>query len=286
MKALVLSGGGSKGRYELGALKKWLFEDKIQYDIITGVSVGALNGSFLAQFPKGQEVQAWNALNDLWSKINDAAVYRKWPIFGEVAALWKQSVYDSSPLQKLVRATLDPMKIRASGKKLRVGAVGLSTGEYRVFGESYIAIADAVLASSSFPAMLTPILMEGQLWTDGGVRSVTPLQAAIDLGADDIDVVLCSSKETNVNFPKDGKTLQIAFRCIEVMGDEIIEDDFKGAEAKNKLLAAGMSVGSARLLKMRLVRPEKGLISNSLDFDPVKGQLMIDQGYKDATAIG
>jgi NTE family protein len=285
MKALVLSGGGSKGRYELGALKKWMLEDGVQYDIITGVSVGALNGAFLAQYKIGQEPTAWLALNEMWSKISDPAVYRKWPIFGELAALWKQSVYDSTPLQNLVRANLDPVKIRSSGRKLRVGAVGLSTGEYRAFPETYTGIVDAVLASSSFPAMLTPIKMEGQLWTDGGVRSVTPLKAAIDLGADDIDVILCSSKESQVAFPPNAVTLKIAMRCIEVMGDQIVADDFKVAEQKNALLNAGAKI-DARLLKLRLVRPATSLIDNSLDFDPVKGKEMFDRGYNDAQAIG
>lgn len=52
MLGLVLSGGGEKGAYQVGALR-YLVEKGIDPDIITGVSVGAMNGGFLSQFPKG-----------------------------------------------------------------------------------------------------------------------------------------------------------------------------------------------------------------------------------------
>jgi len=52
MKALVLSGGGCKGAFQLGVLKKLQEEDpELDYDIYTGISVGALNSSLLATGP-------------------------------------------------------------------------------------------------------------------------------------------------------------------------------------------------------------------------------------------
>ena len=54
MRGIVLSGGGSKGAYQMGvwaALKKL----NIHYDIVTGTSVGALNAALMVQitFYKG-----------------------------------------------------------------------------------------------------------------------------------------------------------------------------------------------------------------------------------------
>ncbi len=62
MRALVLSGGGAKGAYEVGALKYLLLDKETQYDIICGVSVGALNASFLSMYPLGQEKVAYQNL--------------------------------------------------------------------------------------------------------------------------------------------------------------------------------------------------------------------------------
>ena len=50
-KFLVLSGGGSKGSYELGVIER-LAEAGNSYDGFTGVSVGALNASVLAMYDK------------------------------------------------------------------------------------------------------------------------------------------------------------------------------------------------------------------------------------------
>ena len=47
-RALVLAGGGSKGAYEVGFVKA-LHELGIEYHIVTGTSIGALNGCLLAQ---------------------------------------------------------------------------------------------------------------------------------------------------------------------------------------------------------------------------------------------
>ena len=45
-RAVVLSGGGSKGSYEIGVWKA-LRRLHIKYDIVTGTSIGALNGALM-----------------------------------------------------------------------------------------------------------------------------------------------------------------------------------------------------------------------------------------------
>ena len=58
-RAIVLSGGGSKGAYQIGfwkALKKL----NIKYDIVTGSSVGALNGAFMTQNVYYKTYYNWN----------------------------------------------------------------------------------------------------------------------------------------------------------------------------------------------------------------------------------
>ena len=45
--ALVLAGGGTKGAYQIGALKA-LKELGIEIEAITGASIGAINGAIVA----------------------------------------------------------------------------------------------------------------------------------------------------------------------------------------------------------------------------------------------
>lgn len=57
-RALVLRGGGTKGGYEVGVLKAFLEKlpaGEMNYDVINGISIGALNGGTFSLFPPGEE---------------------------------------------------------------------------------------------------------------------------------------------------------------------------------------------------------------------------------------
>ncbi len=66
-RAVVLAGGGSKGAYEAGFMKA-LSELGIDYQIVTGTSIGAMNGCLLAQ-------QDLEALEKLWNHIDISQVF-------------------------------------------------------------------------------------------------------------------------------------------------------------------------------------------------------------------
>ena len=62
MRAVVLSGGGSKGSYQIGVWKA-LRKLKIKYDIVTGTSVGALNGALMVQNKFHKAYKLWKEIN-------------------------------------------------------------------------------------------------------------------------------------------------------------------------------------------------------------------------------
>src|SRR5271157_3363412 len=127
MKALVLSGGGAKGAFSVGCLQYLMGELQTHYEILCGVSVGAINVSFLAQFAIGQEVEAVEQMKNWWLKLDDDKIYRRWKPFGRLHSIWRSSVYDSAPLQELIRKNISLDKIRISGKKVSVGTVSISS---------------------------------------------------------------------------------------------------------------------------------------------------------------
>jgi NTE family protein len=273
MKALVLSGGGSKGAYEAGVVKYLMDFEGRRYDLFAGVSVGALNAAFLAQYgdvsPLSVHSQQYAAedLVNLWKSLDNSNVFKNWfPPY--VSALWRPSVFDSSPLQKLVRSIL---KKPGPNKKLRVGATGLDTGTFRVFDETYPDVATAVLASSAFPGMLLPVEIEGQLYTDGGVCNNTPLRQAISAGATEIDVILCSPlDDPSTSFQAKTTAVNVGFRAISLLTDQVQRDSLVDCMVNRTDL------------KIRLIKPSAVLTSNPLDFSPSLIASMLKQGYADA----
>src|SRR5271167_1794346 len=107
MRALVLSGGGSKGAYQAGALKYILGELAVAYDVFCGVSVGAINCAFLSMFPAGEEELSGRKIHELWGTLDNSKIYRRWRPFGRLHAIWNKSFFDSSPLHHLLHKHID-----------------------------------------------------------------------------------------------------------------------------------------------------------------------------------
>lgn len=281
MRALVLAGGGSKGAYQVGALSKWMSEDKIDYEIVCGTSVGAINAAFLAQTPLGMPGAAQFALQYLWNTVNTKKIWKRWFPFGKLESLWKPSVYNSQPVQQWIRSGLDTKAVAASGRKLRIVAVSFTTGEAKVVTENEPNLADWVIASAAFPVMLTPITIDGEVWTDGGLRAVTPLGEAIRAGATDIDVILCSpSAGTGSQDMSKAHAIPAQLgRAIGILADEVSRADLQICGLKNDLVDLKPQY---RKVNLRVLEPSDGLISDSLDFDHAKITAMMERGYQDA----
>ncbi len=285
MRALVLSGGGSRGAYQAGVVWHLLRDLRIEYDIIAGASVGALNGSFLAMYAPGETLGAAEGLRDLWFGISDKKVHKLWygGLLGKLPALWKPSVFSSAPLRELVQGTLVPERMRASGKRLRVGAVSLESGARRVWSEQDDDIVQAVLASSAFPVFLEPVRVGGELYTDDGVREATPCEEAIQAGADHLDIVMCSAPGV---YGKLGRptALHIAKQCLAAQSEEVSKWDLKVIALYNALIRAGDPVARGkRVITANVIWPNQSLeLDSSLDFTNTKARVNWARGVAEA----
>ena len=283
MRALVLSGGGDKGAYQLGALKKWMAEDLIEYDILCGISVGSINSAYLAQFPYGDPKGAWEKLNGVWARVTPSNIKKSWCPFGILSSVWKTSVYNSAPLQKWILSELDAKAIQGSGKKLRVVAVSWNTAKSYVADETNPEIAKWVVASSAFPVMLNHIEIGGEQWSDGGLRSVTPLGEAIRLGAEDIDVIMCSDPDLFPSFDPSTKAIPgRLLRSLDILTAQIEIADLRICGYKNDLAELRPEY---KKVKIRVLKPKEILTADSLSFDPNDIKRMFELGYKEACEL-
>jgi NTE family protein len=279
MKALVFSGGGAKIHYHVGAARA-LLEACPDYDLFAGVSAGAIVAAYLAQYPRGGEQVALAQLESLVEKLNDASVFQKWPL-GRLQGLWKPSFYSSAPLRALLRHELDAEAIRASGRKLRIGAVDLERGQFSVFDERTPSLHDAVLASSAFPGFLEPVRFAGGLHVDGAVRTYTPIGAAIEAGATEIDLVIASPVDPNPARMNGQSALHVIARALDLMSDEIADKDLHLAELYNELVRAGARPDK-KLVALRIIRPKIELPIGTWDFDSASALAVREQGQSDA----
>lgn len=274
MKALVLSGGAAKGSYQVGVLKKWILEDGNDYDVLIGTSIGNLNCGFLAQAPEG-ELGTWlTKLGAMWMGLDTPDVYRKW-FFCELAALWKWSVYNTEGARQIIGANIDPDALRGSGRKFRSVYVSWRTGEVLVGTEQDNDIRDKMYASASYPVFFEPAVVGDELCTDGGLRDIAPIGLALELGAKEVDVVICSNPENKDDWKADlPGVLPYALRCVDIMSTEILLNDVKMCQLKNKL-------PEYDYVDLRVIKPTKGL-GDSFDFSPKESERRMQIGYEDA----
>ena len=208
-RALVLAGGGARGAFQVGMLDHLVNEADLDFQILRGVSVGALNSAFLAQAPVGGSPadslanlkERTRALVDLWTRqiAGNDSIYHERP--GGLAgfALGADSLFSVDGLKRLMANGIDEGKVAASGRDFKVGYVSLVSGRYAEEGPAAPAFRELVLASSSLPVIFpfvrraTPGLPEDVL-VDGGIRNITPLASAFAARppADEIWVLLTS----------------------------------------------------------------------------------------------
>lgn len=280
MRALVMSGGGSRGAFQVGVLQRLIEEDKAWYKAFSGVSVGALNAGWLSQYVNGQ--LGVQGLFSLWEGLKDSDVKKKWFPFHYLHGLWKTGLYNTKPLEKLVRENLNVAQIRKSGNALRIGAVNLETLEYKLFDENSPDLCGAILGSSAFPVMFPAIKVQGHMYTDGGAREVTPLKAAIDIeGVTEIDVILASKLPGKKNRKAPKNVVDVGIAALQAALDEVTVNDVKIAQLYNQLADLGQT--NKRKIPIRVFQPETALPGEPLEFDHPSIMKMIELGYKTAS---
>jgi len=213
---LVLSGGGAKGAFQVGAERVLREEFGFRWERIFGVSVGALNAALLAQ-------QEYARLMDLWLNIREEDIYRKfpWPLVAiRLAFQHKLGFYDDTPLRKLIQkhATGRPFRTPA-----HVGRVSLVSGEYELVPSDAPDFLDAVWHSATMPVIWEAI---GPLaHVDGGLRNVTPLGDALGFKPTEIVVIPCNSAVIDTARPPTN-ILDVAKRSLtDITINEILRND-------------------------------------------------------------
>jgi len=226
-RALVLSGGGSNGSYQVGALLA-LAEAGHYWNTVHGISVGALNASWISMFSPEEQAANMNGLLDVWRSIRSTSdIYVPWSSIKPINYLYsmrKGSLNSGKPLRKLVSQFLDEQKIINSETLLTVGCVNLHSGEYTVANNRNPQIKEFILASSHLPLIFDPVIINNEKWVDGGIRHQVPIIEALKEKPDEIDVVLTTPIATRERIGDEHNLTsapRVASRASEIMNDQI-----------------------------------------------------------------
>src|SRR5215475_3301478 len=215
-RVLVLQGGGALGSYQAGAFQA-LCHAGFEPEWIAGISIGAVNAAIIAGNDAQKRV---DRLKEFWELVSSPVPWnpivkgdRSRTLFNETSAaiiatfgvpgfftprvppapLWPQgfpqslSYYDTSPLKKTLERLVDFDRINDLKCRLSVGAVGVTSGNFRYFDnfefsrQGKLIGPEHIMASGALPPGFPSIVIEGEHYWDGGISSNTPLDYVLDM---------------------------------------------------------------------------------------------------------
>lgn len=246
MRAVVLSGGGSKGSYQIGVWKA-LRKLKIKYDIVTGTSVGALNGALMVQ-------NKFHKAYKLWKEINMSTLFgediKNPKTKKELVKIYRTNFFKNGgmevvELQNLIDKNINKDTFFKSKINYGLVTINLSGKKALQLEKSKIKqekLSDYLIASAScYPAFQAKDI-DGKKYIDGGMFDNLPINLAVKLGA-----------------------------------DEIIAVDLCAPGVKQR-------VKDKKNLKITTIKPNNKL-SNFLNFNEEEAKINIKYGYNDAMKI-
>ncbi|OUR90868.1 patatin [Flavobacteriales bacterium 34_180_T64] len=210
MRALVISGGGSKGAYAGGVAQYLIEKEQRNYDIFVGTSTGSLLVPHLAvnDIPKLYSMFTNVTQQDIFSVspfVQRKKGNREFVSIDFVNSLWqfirmKRTFGESKALMRNIKRnfTLEEFElIRATKEDVIVTVTNLSKNqvEYKSIKEcSYEEFCNWIWISCNYVPFMSLATVDGFEYADGGLGCVVPIREAIKRGATEIDAVVLEAE--------------------------------------------------------------------------------------------
>ena len=292
MRALVISGGGSRGAFAGGVAEYLINQLGYKYDIWVGTSTGSLLLCHLAldKVEKIKQVFTSVSPNDIFSlnpfivrpdgdsykvKINHINVIRQFILgrktFGESFKLKKLI------LEKLTEEEFENLKSSANEVVVTVANLSLNQVEYKSIKDyNYREFCEWIWTSCNFVPFMSLNEKNGYEYADGGFGSKVPIEEAIHLGAKTIDVIILDSEMAGTNLLPSKNVFSLLTHLNLYMAERISRQNIR----IGKLIARTKDV----TLNFYYTPTSVTAHSSSLIFNAEKMKIWWDMGYHYAQA--
>lgn len=283
MKALVISGGGSKGAFAGGLAEYLITECKIKYKIFIGSSTGSLLVPLLS-------IGEIKKLKTVFTTIAQEDIFNNCPfILKKVKGVYKTKINHLGILQMFLegkktfgesenlRKLIGDNITEADFKRIQMNEVIITVSNLNTMGVeykeakdcTYLDFCDWVWASASLVPFMSLVTKNGFEYADGGMGNIVPIYQAIQKGATDLDIIVLNSMEKTAKKLPVRNALELTSRVFSFMLNQIVTDD----------LIIGRLEGQNKKIKLNFYYPEEELTTNSLIFDPGQMKQWWDYGY-------
>ena len=272
-KALVISGGGSKGAFAGGVAQYLMKEEEKEYDLFLGTSTGSLMVSHLA-------LGKLDALKKLYTNVDQKSIFSNSPftirkIAGEkvisinhLNTLWnfikgRKTFGESENLRKLIKENITREmynSIRNNNKEVVVTISNLTVNkiEYKSINDcSYEDFCDWIWGSCNYVPFMSLLEKEHCQYGDGGFGALIPIREAILRGATEIDAIILDTEVTQLNRMPSKNPFSLLFDVF----------DFMLTHVEKHNITIGKLAAKNKNVTLNLYYTPTVLTTNSLVFD-------------------
>lgn len=157
MKVLILSGGSNRGALQVGAMRAFA-ENKIKFELIIGVSIGALNSIYFGYKP---DLEGIKELENIWLNVKKENIFGNEKISALINLLRNnESIFTNEKFREFLVKT-SPVRTFSELKiKTYIVAFDILKNEKYIFGKNkHESVIDAILASTTLPPFLSTIFI-------------------------------------------------------------------------------------------------------------------------------
>ena len=285
MRALVISGGGSKGAFAGGVAQFLIEEMKNDYDLFLGTSTGSLLISHLA-LNKTQKIK------EVYTSVNQESIFSNRPFlikrkhghdqitinhFNVLRNFIKggKTFGESFNLKKLILKTItreEFAELKASNKDLvvTVSNISLNEVEYKSLKDyDYENFCEWVWISCNYAPFMSLVQKNGCEYADGGLGSMVPIEEAIKRGATEIDAIILQTEVTYFNRLPSKNVFSLITNLFSFMLDRI----------ENQNIRIGKFAAANKDVIINIYYTPTVLTTNSLIFDKVKMERWWESGF-------
>lgn len=208
-RAIALCGGGTKGAYELGVWQA-LNELQIDYQIVTGTSIGSINGALMACKDYENAKKLWGTIemkNVMEDGINltntiEGMYNQKEQIRPFLKKYVKNKGADVSPFESFIETLIDEDAVRQSGIKYGLVTVQVSPVKPKELALEDIPqgmLKEYIMCSSAIFPLFPMHKINDKTYIDGCYYDNLPIDFALRLGASE---VIAIDLHTNASHPE------------------------------------------------------------------------------------
>ncbi|MEO1012191.1 MAG: patatin-like phospholipase family protein [Bacteroidota bacterium] len=285
MRAMVISGGGSKGAFAGGVAQYLLKEAGHHYDIFIGTSTGSLLISHLA-------LGKIEKIKEIYSSVNQDSIFNNCPFIvkkkygSDIISMdhWnifknllrgKKTFGESENLRELIaesltRSEFETLKSGPVEVVVTVSNLSLNQVEYKSIRDcTYEEFCDWIWISSNYTPFMSLVRRNGCEYADGGLGSLVPIEEAIERGATEVDVVVLRTEVSYYNRLPSRNPFELITNMMSFILDRI----------ENNNIRIGKFVASHHDAIINLYYTPTVLTTNSLIFNKEKMTLWWKKGY-------